>query len=80
MSDKSMTKYKRFKFKRFDLTYNKFPKTAKNIKSVTVYKSGFHYWTDDEDENYSMVIGVFRLILSIPLKNGCCDTKCETTY
>ena len=57
--------YKEFKFKNIRITFNKFPVKRKRISDV--YLNGFHYWDDDE-KNYSLVLGVFRIIFSVKIK------------
>lgn len=58
--------YKCFKKGGLRIAINKFPKTAKNVSSV--YLTGFHKWEAFQDANYSIVLGVFRLIVSIDKK------------
>ena len=61
--------YKAFKFGKIRIAFNKFPKTAKKVSSV--YLTGLRKWSAFEDNNYSVVVGVFRVILSID-KPHCC--------
>ncbi len=70
-----MTMYKCIKLtKKYSLTFNKFPKTAKNIKSIDAYSTGIRNWTADDSYNYSIVLGTFRIIFSIEKTNvGCCQ-------
>jgi hypothetical protein len=67
--------YKCFKLtKKYRLTFNKFPKTAKNIKSIDVYSTGIRNWIADDSYNYSIVLGTFRIIFSIERTDvGCCQ-------
>lgn len=58
--------YKCFKItKKYNLTFNRFPKTAKNIKSIDAYSTGIRNWVADDSYNYSIVLGYFRIIFSI---------------
>jgi hypothetical protein len=61
--------YKCIKILGVELTVNKFPKTAKKVSRV--YLSGLHKWGTFEQYNYSVVIGVFRIVLSVD-KKCCC--------
>lgn len=67
--------YRCFKLtKKYRLTLNRFPKTAKNINSTDVYSTGIRNWVADDSYNYSIVIGTFRIIFSINrTKDGCCN-------
>lgn len=60
---------------RWGLVFEKFPKTAKFAH--TVYKTGFHKWYDHTTCSYDMscVIGVYRVIISIPkfFSTSACD-------
>lgn len=54
--------YKRFKSEKYDLSFETFPVTAKNVSKV--YHTGIRNWTSDDSYNYSLVMGTFRVILS----------------
>lgn len=55
--------YKRYTIWKLRIAFNKFPRSAKKVS--VVYHSGLRYWDAFEDRNYSIVLGVFRVILSI---------------
>jgi hypothetical protein len=56
--------YKRFKItKKYEITFNKFPKTAKEVSKV--YHTGIRNWVADDSYNYSIVLGTFRIIFAI---------------
>jgi hypothetical protein len=56
--------YKRFKItKKYEITFNKFPKTAKEVSKV--YHTGIRNWVVDDSYNYSIVLGTFRIIFAI---------------
>ncbi len=55
--------YKSFKSKKHYLAFNKFPKTAKGVSKV--YLTGIRIWDAQDCKNYSLVLGVFRIIFAI---------------
>ena len=61
--------YKAFKIKKMRVAVNRFPITAKKSKVSTVYATGFHRWYTFEDTNYSLVIGLNRIIVSFDRAN-----------
>jgi hypothetical protein len=69
--------YKNFKItKKYNITFNKFPKTAKDIDSINVYKTGLRNWISDDSYNYSIVLGTFRIIFTIERTDvGCCQAE-----
>lgn len=66
--------YKALKIGKFRFTVNSFPRSAKKITSVDCYKTGFHYWDSFEDKNYSLTIGLYRVIISIDHPYGCSES------
>lgn len=65
--------YKRIKLtKKYSLTFNKFRKIVKSIKTVDVYSTGIRNWVTDDSYHYSIVLGTFRIIFSIKRT----DVKC----
>lgn len=64
--------YKTIQNKHFRITFNKFPKTAKQVSKV--YHTGIRNWVADDSYNYSLVIGTFRIIFSIDrVQSSCCN-------
>jgi len=64
LTTKNKVMYKRYKLtKKYSLTFHVFPKTAKEVS--TVYHTGIRKWIADDSYNYSIVLGTFRIILSI---------------
>lgn len=55
--------YKVFRVRRYRITFNTFNSKVKN--KVPVFKSGFRCWETVNDNNYSIVLGTFRIIFSI---------------
>ena len=55
--------YKAFKIGKVRFAVNIFPKTAKGLSDV--YRSGMRNWEDSMDKNYSLVLWVFRVIISV---------------
>jgi len=71
--------YKSFKVGRIRFALNSFPKTSKGVSPV--YISGIRKWDAFIDKNYSLVIGCYRVIISIdkPMVGCCCDTPTRET-
>ena len=67
--------YKSVKIGRLRMAINRFPKTAKNVSEV--YKTGIGIWSSFEDNNYSLVIGRNRIIISINKSINTCGEKQE---
>lgn len=66
--------YKSFKYKKYNLQFHIFPKTAKKGNWNNVYLSGIRNWVADDSYNYSIVIGTFRIILTINRNvMSCCN-------
>lgn len=55
--------YKSFKRKNLRVAINRFRRTAKDVSKV--YWSGVRNWESDDSMNYSLVLGTYRVILSI---------------
>jgi len=60
--------HKAIKIGKITLKVHKFPKTAKNVSDV--YKTGFRRFHSFECRNYSIVTGLFRIILSVDNNHG----------
>lgn len=74
--------YKSKKIGSIRIAINRFRKESKNIKCGehgSVYGTGFHKWNAFSDINYSLVLGRWRVILSIDTNNGeCCNLPGES--
>jgi len=67
--------YKALKLGFLRFAINRFPTTAKSIKCGEhgyVYRSGLHRWRTFVDNNYSLVLGRWRVIVSIDHRGACC--------
>jgi hypothetical protein len=63
--------YKRFRFtKKISLTFHTFRRPRKTTSIV--YYTGIRNWVADDSYNYSIVLGLFRIIFSIERSIGCC--------
>jgi len=64
--------YKRFYYKKCSLAFNVFPATAKQVSKV--YLTGIRNWVANDSFNYSIVLGIFRIIFSInrEIADCCC--------
>jgi len=60
--------YKEIKIGKVALILHKFPRTAKNVSNV--YKTGFRNWDSFECMNHSVVLGVWRIIVSKDHNHG----------
>lgn len=58
------------------LSIERFTKTALELSDV--YKTGFHKWLSDFDVNYSIVLGLNRIVFSLRRKHHyeAQDEKC----
>ena len=59
--------YKSFKInKKYEIAFNKFPKTAKVIRLPSrAYDNGIRIWDSQSHMTYALVIGVFRIMLYV---------------
>ena len=64
--------YKSIKFKNLTIAVNRFPATARRVSNV--YLTGIRNWKAQDANYYSLVIGRFRVMLSINKNIGeCCN-------
>ena len=63
--------YKSFKFKKYGLAFNIFPKTAKNLNQESKpYVTGFRFWDSFDHKTYALVLGTFRIMFYVDTGNG----------
>lgn len=63
--------YKNIRIKSYTIAFEKFSRKRKDLS--VVYKTGFRNWDAMDSKDYSIVLGFFRIIISVNKNIGACQ-------